>query len=106
MLRSWVRTPSPLSFILLISKYLSRTQRGNKGANSVEVFGSYNGDKVITGVGSWMTIPTSSKGIFRHFRPLHRRLVAVHSLRPRALGLRSKQNRISGCERAPRGTSG
>jgi hypothetical protein len=32
--------------------------------------------------------------------------LVVHSLRPRTLGLRSKQNRISGCERAPRGTSG
>jgi len=37
--------------MLLIGKYLRRTQRGNKGADSVEAPGLYNGDKVITGVG-------------------------------------------------------
>jgi hypothetical protein len=76
---------SIISFIVPRRKYLWRTRRGNKGqVQSINPM-SKRAMRTTTGVGRWMTIPTSSKGIFRHFRL---KLTNAAGRRPRAVGAR------------------
>jgi hypothetical protein len=59
---SWrIRTPPPRLLIVQHHKHLWKTLGGNKGQHPVEEPSAGNRGETTTGVGRWMTIPTTPK---------------------------------------------